>query len=123
VAPREPRACGARWRSPACAGDMSVASLRYRRSERAALYIETQEGDIVRLRDKVSSGLDGRVGQARGECDVGELGVKARSDVRIRFTVEGDLNAEELAAIRSVVEQVGGLAEELFAGDAAEAFA
>jgi len=119
---REPRTCGGR-RPPACAGETSVAALRYRRSERAALYIETQEGDVVRLRIKVRSALDARVSQAEGEVDLGEVRVNARSAVKIRFSVEGELNAEELAAIRSVVAQAGGLAAELFAGDVPAAFA
>ena len=119
---REPRTCGGR-RPSACAAETSVAALRYRRSERTALYIETQEGDVVRLRIKVRSALDAKVGASKGEVNLEEMRVSARSDVKIRFSVDGDLNAEELAAVRSVVAQASGLAAELFAGDAPEAFA
>lgn len=118
---REPRTCGGRRR--ACADETSVAALRYRRSERTALYIETQEGDVVRLSIKVRSALDANVGQTKGEVDIAELRVNARSAVRVRFSVEGELNAEERDAIQSVVEQASGLAAELFAGDVPEAFA
>lgn len=119
---REPRKCGVR-QPPACVRETSAAALRYRRSERTALYIETQEGDVVRLRIKVRSALDAKLSQTRGEVDLDELRVNARSAVKISFSVDGELNAEELAAIRSVVAQASGLAAELFASDTPEAFA
>jgi hypothetical protein len=95
--------------------------LRYRRSERTALYIETQEGDVIRLKIKVRDSL-------RAETHTGDDGatlteVAASSRIKIRFSVEGDLNAEELAAIRSVVEQATAIAGEFFAGETPEAFA
>jgi hypothetical protein len=104
--------------------DSSAATLRYRRSERTALYIETQEGDVVRLKIKVRDAVDATASTATdGDTQLAELSVSARSSVRISFHVEGDLNADELAAIRSVVEQTGTLAEDFFAGDLPAAFA
>ena len=99
---------------------MSSTSLGYRRTERTALYIETQEGDIVRLRIKVRDSL-----AASGTNDGSgtEIAVTSKSQLRISFQVEGDLNADELAAIQSVVEQAAELATDFFAGDLPEAFA
>lgn len=104
--------------------DSARVALRYRRSERTALYIETQEGDVVRLKISARDSMraTGHSTDAEG-ATVAELSVSARSSVKIRFSVEGDLNAEELAAIRSVVDQAGALAAEFFAGDAPQAFA
>lgn len=118
----EPRTCGER-RSRCAAEATIVSTLRYRRSERTALYIETQEGDVVRLKIKVLSSLSAEAAASKGETELAEVSVSSRNSVKIRFTVDGDLHADELAAIRNVVEQASGLAAELFAGDAPEAFA
>jgi hypothetical protein len=117
---REPRTCAERPSS--CTTETSVA-LRYRRSERTALYIETQEGDVVRLKIKARTALHASSSSSANETEVAEVSVSARNFIKIRFSVDGNLNAEELAAIRSVVEQASGLAAEFFAGGAPEAFA
>lgn len=119
---REARACVER-RSPCGADNSLSAALRYRRSERAALYIETREGDVVRLNIRARSALHAAVGAAHGETRFEEVSVSSGTTAKIRFSADGDLNAEELAAIRSVVEQATGLAAEFFAGDARDAFA
>lgn len=98
--------------------DDSAATLRYRRTERAGLYIVTQEGDVVRLRIKVRDAMDATASSGTDDgTQVAQLAVDARSSVKISFHVDGDLNAEELDAIRNVVEQVGALADQFFAGD------
>jgi hypothetical protein len=106
---------------PATAETTSSAALRFRRSERTALYIETQEGDVVRLKIKVRDSLHAATHTGDDGATLTE--VAASSTIKIRFSVEGDLNADELAAIRSVVEQATAIAGEFFAGDAPEAFA
>jgi len=104
--------------------DDSTATLRYRRTERAGLYIVTQEGDVVRLRIKVSDSVNAAASDGTGDgTQVAQLSVDARSSVKISFHVDGDLNADELDAIRNVVEQVGTLADQFFAGDVPAAFA
>ncbi len=106
------------------AADDSAATLRYRRTERTGLYIVTQEGDVVRLRIKVSDSVNAATSGATNDgTQVAQLEVDARSSVKISFHVDGDLNASELDAIRGVVEQVGALADQFFAGDVPAAFA
>ncbi len=112
--------------APQCSqtADDSAATLRYRRTERAGLYIVTQEGDVVRLRIKVSDSVNAAASDGTTDgTQVAQLSVDARSSVKISFHVDGNLNADELAAIRSVVEQVGKLADQFFAGDVPAAFA
>jgi hypothetical protein len=102
----------------------SAATLSYRRTERAGLYIVTQEGDVVRLRIKVSDSVSAATSDGSTDgTQVGQVAVDARSSVKISFHVDGNLNAAELDAIRSVVEQVGTLADQFFAGDVPAAFA
>jgi hypothetical protein len=104
--------------------DDSTATLSYRRTERAGLYIVTQEGDVVRLRIKVSDSVNATASDGTTDgTQVGQVAVDARSSVKISFHVDGNLNASELDAIRNVVEQVGKLADQFFAGDVPAAFA
>lgn len=101
----------------------AAASLSYQRAERTELQIRTQEGDLVSLKFRTRDRLDV---QAASRDDAGrlvsEIGYAGRSDTRIAVTVDGDLNADELLAIQAVVEQVGNLAADFFAGGAADAF-
>ena len=101
---------------------VSAASLAYRRAERTTLQIRTQEGDVVRLKFNVRDSLRAEASTIEDdETVISEISVRVRSSTRLRISVQGDLNAEELAAIQSVVEQAGALAEEFFAGGTAEA--
>jgi hypothetical protein len=99
------------------------ATLRYRRTERTALYIETQEGDVVRLRIKVRDAVNGSTRTDGSDNPTTELAVNMRSSVKIRFSVEGNLSADELAAIESVVTQAAELAEDFFTSGVQDAFA
>jgi hypothetical protein len=100
------------------------SALAYRRSERTALFIQTQEGDTVRLKIKTRDAVALATSQSDTDDEpLTELQLRARSITKIAFFVDGDLNADELAAIRSVVEQAGALAQEFFAGDFRSAFA
>ncbi len=103
---------------------VSTASLAYRRTERTTLQIRTQEGDVVRLKFNVKDSLRAEAATVEDdETVISEISVRARSTTRLKISVQGDLNADELAAIQSVVEQAGALANEFFAGGTAEAAA
>jgi len=97
--------------------------LAYRSSERTTLKIETQEGDRVRLKIRASESMS--VSTARSDDDdqeVASMQLQAHASTRVSFRVKGELNADELAAIRSVIEQAGSLAESFYAGGADQAF-
>jgi hypothetical protein len=99
-------------------------TLSYRRSERTALHIKTQEGDMVRLKIKASESLSIAAGQVNDDGEtISELELQARSRTRISFKVKGELNEEEMAAIQSVIAQAGAMAEDFFTGNAEGAFA
>ena len=101
---------------------VAAAALAYRRTERTALQIRTQEGDLVRLKFSVKDALSATASTREGdETVVSELSIRARSTTRLKISVQGDLNADELAAIQSVVEQAGALANQFFSGGTADA--
>ncbi|HEU4619361.1 MAG TPA: hypothetical protein VFV10_15090 [Gammaproteobacteria bacterium] len=99
----------------------TAASLTYARSEKAAIYIRTREGDTVAL--KITS-RDSLSAKARlDDGNVSELSVAGRSSTKVAVLVHGDLNPDELAAIQDLVDQVGALADKFFSGDVQGAFA
>lgn len=102
----------------------AAAALSYRRSEGTSLFIKTQEGDLVKLKisSRESMSMSATLSQD-GEQTVATVGKESSSSLSVSFDVEGDLNEEELAAIRSVIEQTGELAEQFFNDDVAGAFA
>ena len=98
-----------------------ATALEYRRAERTTLQSRTQEGDLVSLKFRVKDALSARSATVdNGETTVAELRVCARSSTRLKLSVQGDLNVDELAAIQSIVEQAGTLANEFYAGGTAE---
>lgn len=100
------------------------AALSYKRSEGTSLFIKTQEGDLVKL--KISSRESLSMAATLTENEDGTTSTVTRqsmSSMRVSFEVEGDLNEEERAAIASVIEQAGALADQFFNDDVAGAFA
>ncbi|MCA9739164.1 MAG: hypothetical protein R3E98_19850 [Gemmatimonadota bacterium] len=101
----------------------AAAALSYRRSERFSLIIQTQEGDLVRLSFKTREAVDLAAGQVEaGGQSAGSVTLTARSNSRLSMTVEGNLSADELAAIQDTFDQAAALAEEFFAGNVQGAF-
>lgn len=103
-----------------------AAGLTYRRSERTSLTLETQEGDTVRLKIKATEMLavdSGKNGEDGDEQTISGLELQASSRTRIAIRVKGDLNEQELAAIQSVIDQAGAMAENFFSGNTSDAFA
>ncbi|MEO0346655.1 MAG: hypothetical protein AAF229_10385 [Pseudomonadota bacterium] len=91
--------------------------------EASTIRIRTQEGDTVKIRlrnveqfsatDTSRSGPDG---------SATSTSVDASQSRRVSFTVEGDINSDERAAIEDVLAQASEIADEFFGGDIAAAF-
>ena len=94
-------------------------TLKHHQSSRAGLLIETQEGDVVRLR---ISSRDAFTLNASVNPSGEQFEFSHASKTRVKLTVDGDLNAEELAAIQGVVDQAGALAQQFFNGETSAAF-
>ena len=96
----------------------------YQRRERTALQIRTQEGDVIQLRFRAQDEAQAR--QTTSETTdqlINELSAALTSRSRLQISVRGELDAAELSAIQSVLNQAGALADDFFAGDLAGAFA
>jgi hypothetical protein len=103
---------------------LSVDALSYRRTERTSLLIQTQEGDVVELKIKSRDALSlDSATLETGDRLLSELQLRSAGSTKISISVNGDLNADELSAIQSVVEKAGILADKFFAGDLDAAFA
>ncbi len=111
-------------RAALTAEPQSAAALSYGRSERTTLFITTQEGDTVQLkiRSRESGALETAEFEA-GDQLLSELTLKTESSTKISCVVNGNLSADELTAIQSVIEQAGALAQDFFDGDLPSAFA
>ncbi|MEZ4415610.1 MAG: hypothetical protein R3E10_07625 [Gemmatimonadota bacterium] len=100
-----------------------ASSLSYKRTERFSLLIQTQDGDLVRLSFRTRE----RVGLQEAHFDDGTTSASAvtftaKSNSKISMTIEGNLSAEEMAAIQDTFDQAAALAEEFFAGNTSGAF-
>lgn len=97
------------------------ANLAYHKKEGTNLKIRTQDGDVVKLSFTASDTMKAKVDPDGGKL-VGELQLSSSVQQKISVTVRGDLSDEEAEAIRSVLEQVGELADDFFSNDIAGAF-
>ncbi len=102
----------------------SVLSVDMRSKQRSTIRIRTQEGDVVRFDlkrvDRLSAN-DRAVADDDGFMSLTEVEMSSRT--RLMMRVKGDINENELGAIRNVFAQAEAMANEFFDGDVAAAFA
>ncbi len=94
--------------------------------EKATLQIRTAEGDIVtlRLRARSSTSVSVAAGTSTdGSAAAGAANLTTINSARLSIDVQGNINANEAAAIGDVLRQVETLADQFFAGDVTQAFA
>lgn len=101
---------GSTTTTPTSGSQVSILDIRAR--ERLSLDFVTQEGDVVHIRFGVRAHF---VGAQDGS---GNSASGATVDGKFSVSVKGDLNAQELAAIESVLQQVEGSTQQFFSGDA-----
>lgn len=82
------------------------------------LSLKTREGDLVSLSFAGEQSLSESSSQTQTQDGgtVQEFSSVARAAASYSLTVQGDLNAEELAAINKLAEEIAPLAREFFAG-------
>ncbi|WP_242482190.1 DUF5610 domain-containing protein [Thiocystis violacea] len=102
---------------------MAVAA-RYQRADDFELTLQTRDGDTVRV--SFSQDLDAQGSFAYAQDDQGNrasvLDVSRNEQTGYSFSIEGDLSADEIDAIQSLVRDVGQVANDFFGGDVQKAF-
>ncbi len=98
----------------------SAVSMLDARSRDGELSIRTKEGDLVNINFSDAS-------QVMFQSQANEQGERQTSMAfgstqRFSFSVEGDLNEDELASINELVKNTANLAEDFFDGDIDKAF-
>ena len=82
-----------------------ATAVEYHRAESTKLRVRTQEGDVVTLRFSARDSLEASSSVAGDdETLVAEIAVRATSTTRLRIAVQGELNADELAALATPAE-------------------
>jgi hypothetical protein len=108
---------------PAQRSEVQNANAQYRRDDRTLLKIRTQEGDVVKLRFAESDAIRMQAKEGADEQALTELQLRSRQDRNFSVMVRGELSESEMAAVRSVIEQVSAVADDFFDNDLAGAFA
>lgn len=96
---------------------------RYSQSESFSLKLTTKEGDEVTIQfgsSSYESSSFGAVSNANGQAMSASM--ERGSSSSMFFSIEGDLNDEEMAAINDLLKDVNEIADEFFSGDLQEAF-
>ena len=102
----------------------SQASVEYTAEAKAILDIKTQDGDKVSLRFQSSSSLKADATYTNdGRTEVKEANVFISSDAKLQIEIDGDLDDDEVAAIKDVLSQIDNIAQRFFGGDIEQAIA
>lgn len=100
-----------------------AASERFTSAESFSLTLETKEGDKVTIQfsgqDSFSASIAG-VKNQNGQA--ASVSLEQSSSSSFGFSVEGDLNADELDAITNLVKDMTGIANDFFSGNVQDAF-
>jgi hypothetical protein len=97
---------------------------RYQQADDFELSLETRDGDRVKVsfsRDLSASSSMAVAADGQGNR-AAVLDVSRTESSGFRFSVEGDLSADELEAIQNLVRDVGQVANQFFNGDVQKAF-
>jgi len=101
-----------------------AAAERFSRADDFLLELTTKEGDKVTINFSHASATESSIGATRdanGNAAMSYSVSRAESN-NFQFSVEGDLNEEELQSIQKMIEEVGQIANDFFDGDVQEAF-
>ncbi|SBS26432.1 hypothetical protein MAQ5080_00518 [Marinomonas aquimarina] len=105
------------------ASQVSMASeMSYRREDYSQIQMTTQEGDVVKLNLYALSATE--QGEAASMSDNGisySRYENSSQSFAFDFSVEGDLNDDELSAIQDMMESVGKVSDLFYDGDVAGA--
>ena len=103
---------------------VEATTARLVRKTSFSLDVLTQEGDTVSLRVRSRQAMSyGAAAATWADASVAAAGVRIVSTSRLSIEVQGDVNEEELGAIRDLLAQAETIAERFFGGDLEQAIA
>lgn len=101
-----------------------MAAERYQEAETLSLKVKTQDGDEVTINFARNSQYEGSFGiesDADGLREA-EFNISRNESSDFRFSVEGDLDNDEIDALQNLIKDVSEIANEFFDGDVQKAF-
>ncbi|MEH6649600.1 MAG: DUF5610 domain-containing protein [Motiliproteus sp.] len=100
-----------------------LAAERYQSAESLSLKVKTQDGDMVTiLFNKESDYQSSMGGYSDDSGSAVSFSVDRSESSDYRFSVEGDLDADEIDALQNLIKDVNEIAGEFFDGDVQAAF-
>ncbi|MEH6472030.1 MAG: DUF5610 domain-containing protein [Halopseudomonas sp.] len=100
-----------------------LAAERYQAAETLSLKVTTQDGDEVTIKfDKQSDYQSSFGGYADSSGSAVSFSVDRSESSNYRFSVEGDLDDDEIDALQDLIKDVNEIADDFFDGDVQAAF-
>ncbi|RAU17648.1 hypothetical protein DN062_11620 [Nitrincola tibetensis] len=100
-----------------------TAAQRFEKSETFELNLMTKEGDKVSISFGRSESMQAGMAVAKSDSGMAAIFDMSRSETSgFSFSVQGNLNVDEIDAIQSLIRDVNQLANEFFEGDVQKAF-
>ncbi len=96
--------------SPSTSTPKNQQQSSFSQSNRLALEVQTRDGDKVTVFFAQHTAIN-------ESSSAGRYGVSASQDQQFNFSVDGQLDDGEMAALSGLLEQVGSLSQQFFAGD------
>lgn len=98
-------------------------AIAYDRAEKGTVQLRTQEGDVVRLKFLNAESFNAENQQfEEGGSVISDFSMSGFNSSQFKVVVDGDLNGEELTAIREVLVQAREMADMFYSGEVKEAF-
>lgn len=99
------------------------AAERYSKSESFSMDVMTREGDKVSIRFNSEASQTASLGAyADDNSSALSFGLERSASSSYSFSVEGDLNEDELEALTTLIQDINLIAEDFYGGDVQDAF-
>tara|TARA_Y100000782_G_scaffold26168_1_gene28987 strand:- start:1799 stop:2941 length:1143 start_codon:yes stop_codon:yes gene_type:complete len=99
------------------------AAERYAKAESFSMDVMTQEGDKISINFSSEASITASLGAySDGDSSAVSFGIERNASSSYSFSVEGDLNEEELDALTSLIQDINLIAEDFYSGDVQDAF-
>ncbi len=99
------------------------AAERYAKSESFSMDVMTKEGDKVSIRFNSEASQTASLGAySDGNSSAVSFGLERSASSSYSFSVEGDLNEDELEALTTLIQDINLIADDFYSGDVQDAF-